>query len=279
MGDEYERIERVTSEIYEWYKGVLLKERLLYGEMVELLLESVKPMGGDRKDTAYDELALFTLATRIFNNSEGAKHLLLQGLPNQAQIVLRDIIECTMLFRLFLKNPELAKRWLMELKEYQPGDVNTKLLEMGIHAREYAFYGMLSHEGHSNLLASLSSVQEKEVKEGMLRTFHFGSSRTPETVFFVQHGFLTLFFLLHISLIEPLAEYYSQHSDTNSFKIWAEKVNSLFPKLEALVTEINPKRGEGASQVDPHILDLVAKKMRLKEFKTRLSGSVDREDS
>lgn len=279
MGDEYGKIENVGSKIYEWYKGVLLKERLLYGEMVELLLESVKPMGGYRKDTVYDELALFTLVTRIFNDSEGAKHLLLQGLPSQAQIVLRDIIECTMLFRLFLKNPELAKRWLMELREYQPGDVNKKLLEMSIDAREYALYGLLSHVGHSNLLASLSSVQEKEVKEGMLRTFHFGSLRTPEAIFFVQQGFLMLLFLLHISLIEPLSEYYSQHSDTDSFTVWDEKVKGLVSKLEALVTEINTNRGEGAPQVDHHILDLVRKKMRVKEFKTRLSGSVDRKDS
>ena len=129
----------------------------------------------------------------------------------------------------------------MKLKEYQLGDVNTKLIEMGIEAREYAFYGMLSHEGHSNLLASLSSVQEEEVKEGMLRTFHCGSSRTPETVYFVQHGFLILFFLLHISLIEPLAEYYSQHSDTDSFSIWAEKVNSLLPKFVELTHEYAKK--------------------------------------
>ncbi len=44
MGDEYEKIENVGSKIYEWYKGILLKERLLYGEMIELLLESVKPL-------------------------------------------------------------------------------------------------------------------------------------------------------------------------------------------------------------------------------------------
>ena len=275
MGDEYGKIASATSEIYEWYKGVLLKERLLYGEMVVLLIESVKPLGGYRKDTVYDELALFTLATRIFNDSEGAKHLLLQGLPSQAQIVLRDIIECTMLFRLFLKNPELAKRWLMESREYQPGDVNTKLLEMSIHAREYAFYGLLSHEGHANLLACLSSVQEKEVKEGMLRTFHFGSTRTPEAIFFVQQGFLMLFFLLHISLTEPLAEYYSQHSDTDSFTTWAKKVNSLFPKLEGFVAEYATKSIAEKAQIDQHLYKLVEKKMRLEEFKIRLSGSGD----
>ncbi len=274
MGDEYEKIENVESAFCEWYKGILLKERLLCGEMIELLLESVKPLAGYRKDTVYNELALLTLASRLFNDVEGAKHLLLLGIPDQAHIVIRDIIECTMLFRLFLKNPELAKRWLMASKEYQLGDVDAKLLEMGVNAREYAFYGVLSHEGHANLLASISNVQEKEVKEGMLHTFHFGSSRTPETIYFVQQGFLTVFFLLHLSLIEPLAEYYSQHSGTESFTVWAEKVNGLFPKLEALVAEIKWS-GEGVSQVDKHIHELVKKKMRVEEFKIRLSGSGD----
>lgn len=275
MDDEYERIEKVGSEIYEWYKGILLKERLLYGEMIELLLESVKPLGGYRKDTVYHELALFTLATRLFNDAEGVRDLLLRGLPSQAQIVLRDVIECNMLFRLFLKSPELAKSWLMELKEYHLGDVNAKLVEMGVDAREYAFYGLLSHEGHSNLLASLSNVQEEEVKEGMRRTFHFGSSRTPETIYFVQQGFLTLFFLLHLSLIEPVAEFYFQHSNKDSFTIWAGKVNNLFPKLEALVAEVNTKNGKKGVQVDQRIYKLVEKKMRVKEFKIRLSGSSD----
>jgi len=275
MGDEYENIEKVGSEFYEWYKGILLKERLLYGEMLELLLESVQPLGGYRKDTVYDELSLLTISTRLFNDAEGAKGLLLRGLPSQANIVIRDIIECTMLFRLFLKNPEIAKRWLMALKEYRLGDADAKLLEMSVDAREYAFYGILSHEGHSNLLASISNVQEEEVKEGMRRTFHFGSSRTPETIFFVQQGFLTLFFLLHISLIEPFAEFYSQHSDTDSFTIWATKVNNLFPKLEALVAEVHTKNGKEEAQVDQHIYKLVEKKMRIKEFKIRLSGSGD----
>jgi len=273
MGDEYGKIEKVGSEFYEWYKGILLKERLLYGEIIELLLESVKPLAGHHKGTAYGELALLTLATRLFNDAEGAKYLLLRGLPSQAQIVIRDIIECTMLFRLFLKNPEIAKRWLMALKEYQLKDVNAKLLEMSVDAREYAFYGTLSHEGHSNLLASISNVQEEEVEEGMRRTFHFGSTRTPETIFFVQQGFLTLFFLLHISLIEPLAELYSQYSDTDSFTIWATKVNNLFPKLEEFVAEITKKKREEGAQVDKHIYELIEKKMRVKEFKRRLSGS------
>lgn len=273
MGDEYEAIENIGNEIFEWYKGILLKERLLYSEVIELLLESIRPLEGYRKDTVYDELSLLTVFTRLFNDAEGAKGLLLRGLPAQANIVIRDIIECTMLFRLFLRTPELAERWLMKLKQYQPRDVNTKLIEMGIKAREYAFYGMLSHEGHSNLLASLSSVQEGEVKDGMARAFHCGSSRTRETVYFVQHGFLMLFFLLHISLIEPLAECYSHHSDRDSFSIWAEKVNGIIPKFVELAGEYAKITIAEEAQYDQELHELIEKKMRFEEIKIRLSGS------
>ena len=38
-------------------------------------------------------MSLSALATRLFNDAEGAKHLLLMGLPSQAHIVIRDIIE------------------------------------------------------------------------------------------------------------------------------------------------------------------------------------------
>jgi hypothetical protein len=80
-------------------------------------------------------------------------------------------------------------------------------------------------------------------------------------------------------LIEPLAEYYSQHSDTDSFTAWAEKVKDVTPKLEALVNEVHTKKVEGASQMDHHILNLVRRKMRVKEFEIRLSSSVGHGDS
>lgn len=273
MGDEFEKIEKTGSEFYDWYKGILLKERLLYGEMVELLLESVRPLARYHKKTAHDELALLTLTSRLFNDAEGARYLLLHGLPSQADIVIRDIIECSMLFRLFLRHPQLAKRWLMESKEYQPGDVDAKLSEMGILAREYAFYGPLSHEGHANLLGSLSNIQEEVVGEGIRHTFHFGSARNPETIYFVHQGFITLFFLLYLSLIEPMAEFYSEHSETNVLSLWAEKVNALFPKLETLAAELDTKEGKKKAPVDRHIYELVMKKMRVKEFRAKLLGN------
>ncbi len=272
---DYKEIEKTEDGILEWYKGVLLKERLLHGEIMELLLESVTPLQEFSKDTDYRKLALLTLATRLFNDAEAVKNILLWGLPSQAQMINRDIIECIMLFRLFLNNAGLAKRWMMHSVEFQPGDVNAKLLGIGVNAREYAFYGLLSHEGHANFLASISNVQEEVVEEGMRHTFHFGSSRTPWTIFFVQYGFLDLFFLLHLLLVEPLAEYYFQHSDTVVYMSWANKVDKIVAELEDLTIEVNKRSSENELDIEKYIVELIEKKMRLKEFKKILFGNND----
>jgi len=280
MGEEYEtsypKIEEVEAKIFEWHKGVFLKEHILFAGMLELTLESFKPLGGHRKDTVEDELALATLATRMFNDAEGAKQLLLWGLPDQVQPVTRDIIECMLLFRLFLRKPKRAKRWLMNLKEYQPKYVNAELLKLGVHAKEYAWYGPLSHGGHANLLASLSHTQEMDVGEqGMLRQFHFGSARTAETERFIQFGFLMLFSLLFIALNEPLAELYYGRSESDVFSRWCTKVNDLKPKLLELFSEITEKPAFGTSKVDQALQELTDKKMRFEEFKRILTGDGD----
>jgi hypothetical protein len=276
MGDEYEKIEKIGTKISEWLRGVFLKERLLFAEMLELILESFKPLGGRRKDTAEDELALLTLATRMFNDAEGAKQLLLWGLPDQAQPLIRDIIECMLLFRLFLRKPKTAKKWLINLAEYQPKIVNAELSKLGVHAKEYALYGPLSHGGHSNLLASLSHTQEMDVGEqGMLRQFHFGSARTPETEYFIQQGFLTLFFLLYIALKEPLAELHCGRSESDVFSRWYAKVDDIRLKLVEIASEITEKPAFGTSKVDHALQELTNKKMRFEEFKRRLTGDGD----
>lgn len=85
MGDEYEAIKKIGNEIFEWYKGILLKERLLYSEVIELLLESIRPLEGYRKDTVYDELSLLTIFTRLFNDAEGGKRFTTTGLTRPSQ--------------------------------------------------------------------------------------------------------------------------------------------------------------------------------------------------
>jgi len=285
MGEEYEtsypKIEEVEAKIFEWHKGVFLKERLLFAGMIELILESFKPLSGRRKETDEGELAMSTLATRMFNDAEGAKQLLLWGLPDQAQLLIRDIIECTMLFRLFLREPKMAKKWLINLAEYRPGVVNAKLLELGVHAKEYAWYGLLSHQGHSNLLASLSHTQETDVGEqGMLRQFHFGSARTPETEYCIQVGFLMLFSLLHIALNEPLAELYYGRSESDVSSRWCAKVIDLKPKLLELFSEVTEKPASGTSKAGHVLWELTKKKLRLNEFERILTeyGDLPLED-
>lgn len=273
MGGEYDRIEQVETEIHQWLKGRFLKERLLFGEMVELIFEAVKPLAGHSKNTDKGELALLTLATRVFNDFEGAKQLLLWGLPSQAQPVIRDTIECMLLFRLFLKKPKAAEKWLIDLKEYQPGYVNAQLLKWGVDAKEYSLYGQLSHESHSNLLASLSHVQEIDVGErGTLRLFHFGSSRTAETEYDVQQSFVILFFLLHMALKEPIASLYHRYSQADVFGIWRGKVDNLTPKLDELISEITAESELAMSEVDDKLEELVMKKMRFEKFERRLTG-------
>ena len=272
MGEEYERIEEVEAKIFEWHKGVFLKERLLFAGMIELILESFKPLSGRRKETDEGELAMSTLATRIFNDAEGAKLLLLWGLPDQAQPLIRDIIECTMLFRLFLREPKMAKRWLMNLAEYQPKYVKAKLLDLGVQVKEYAWYGLLSHQGHSNLLASLSHTQETDVGEqGMLCQFHFGSARTPETEYCIQVGFLMLFSLLSIALNEPLAKLYYGRSESDVSSRWGAKVADLKPKLLELLSEITERPDSGTSRAGDALWERTKKKLRLKDFERLLT--------
>lgn len=275
MVNDYRKIEMFGAETFEWYRGILLKERLLLGKVLELFLESIRPLEEYSKDTDYKNLALLTLATRLFNDAEGASHLLLRGLPAQAQMVIRDIIESSMLLRLFLREDSLSKRWIMGLTEYQPGSVNAILSEMGITAKEYALYGILSHQGHSNLLGSISNIQEDEVEKGVRRTFHFGSSRTQSTLVFIQHSFRVLFYLFHLLLTEPLSEYYSQHSAPDIYSVWAKKVVKLIPELEALTREGIREDGGEMSEVDKHILELVSRRMKLNKSKQRISENMD----
>jgi len=179
-----------------------------------------------------------------------------------------------LLFRLFLKKPKTAKKWLINLGEYQPGDVNTKLLELGIDAKEYGLYGSLSHAAHSNLLASLSHVQEIDLGEkGMLRVVHFGSSRTAETEYFIQQCFLTLFFLLHIALQEPLAELYSQHCESDVLETWYRNVDNLRPRLVDITSEMVAKPVDEIPQVNRELQELVNKKMRFEKLKKRIGRS------
>lgn len=276
MSEEFEtsypKIEEFEANNFEWHKSVFLKERILFEGMIALMLESFKTLSDFRKESDEGELAMPTLATRMFNDAEGAKHLLLWGLPDQAQPLIRDIIECMMLFRLFRREPKMAKKWLMDLAEYQPGTVNAMLLKLGVIATEYVWYGLLSHQGHSNFLASLSHCRETEVGEkGTLFEFHFGGARTPETEFLIQVGFVVLLYLLFIALYEPLAGLYYERSESDAFSRWSEKARELKPKLVELVSEIAERPASGKSRVGDALWERTKKKLHFKDFERVLT--------
>jgi hypothetical protein len=44
---KYDEVEKIGAGISDNLKKIFLKERLLYGEMIELLLESFKPLEGN----------------------------------------------------------------------------------------------------------------------------------------------------------------------------------------------------------------------------------------
>lgn len=274
MGEEYDRIEKVESGISDLLKSILLKERSLFAEMIELVLESIKPLQGyDKKGVAREKAVLLTIASRMFNDCDAAKHLLERGLPDQARTVTRDIIECTLLFRLFLKKPKMAVKWLMDLKEYQPGDAYAKLQKLGVDAKEYALYGPMSHEAHSNLLASLSHVQEIAVQEWTARIFRCGSAWNPENVCCIQWDFVYLFLLLLITLKEPLAELYSKNSEMAVFKNWETRVAELPAKVDELISEVSAKTPSPTPGADLRLDELVGRKMRVEETKRILGLS------
>lgn len=271
MDEEYEtsypKIEEFETKNYELHKGAFLKERLLFKEIIELILESFKPLSEFQRESDEGELAMPTVATRMFNDAEGVKLLLLWGLPDQAQPLIRDVIECTMLFRLFMSKPKMAKRWLIELKEYTPGDVKAKLSELGVLAHEYAWYGFLSHQGHSNLLASLSHARETDVGEqGTLFEFHFGGARTPETELLIQGGFAILFSILFTALREPLGRLYYERSEPDDFIRWWGKVGELKSKVVELLSEIAERPASGKSKVGDELWERTKKKLHLEDF-------------
>ena len=93
---------------------------------------------------------------------------------------LRDVIECMMLFRLFIYDSKLASRWMDDLKEYHPLNVKKRLDELEVDCPEYIYYGLLSQLTHPNLLSAMSIVTERRLNDGLIsRAFNLGGMNNP----------------------------------------------------------------------------------------------------
>lgn len=229
MGERYDSIVQFEEKLHQWTKGLFLEERLIFAEMAELMLEPIESLPpvtegeeGDKKS------ALLMLISRLFNDLESAKLLVLTGLCEQAYMPLRDSIECMMLIRLFNADHKRAIRWMTRLAEYSPGDANKRLRELGIAAPEYALYGSLSSLGHANLLGSLTHVEEVDLGDrNVIRVYHFGGFGNPKWIsLHLQWALIHMFF----ALAEPLAQVYWSYLPNRHD--WYEDVMALIPRLQ-----------------------------------------------
>lgn len=259
MGERYDGIKEFEEKLSERLKGTFLKERMFFERMSELVLEATEPLSGYWKDDSKGQSAIMLLNSRLFNDFEAAKCLLMWGLPEQAVMPMRDTVECMMLMRLFEHKPELAKRWVTNLAEYSPKNVNAELKKLGIEPPEHKFYPMLSQISHTNLLASVTRVEETDLNNGSTYfKFHLGGYTNTQII---SQYFLLLLILMFLALGGPLARIYA--SLVKDYRKWWDSVMSLIPDLEGLGAEI-----EVADEkvVDSKIYNLVSKKIRIKSI-------------
>lgn len=270
--DIYSRIERFEEEIYPSRKGLFLKERQLFAGLAELTLESSKPLEGRLPSDDGPESELLVLITRMFDDFEAAKLLLSFGLPEQAPPLLRDAIECTLYARLFLHNTKAAKKWVGNLAQYSAGDVVSRLGQLGIVAPEYALYGTLSHLAHTNLLCSLTHVDEVDVgQSGVARTFHFGGAKGEQTEVISQAYFCLMFMLMTVALAGPLARI--RHRHLPGFDDWLNRLKAVSSVAEEITAEIASKLRRNPTR--PAWDALVERRMKLDELTSRVGELTD----
>lgn len=265
MGERYDRIVEFEDKLHQWTKGLFLEERMIFAEMAELMLYPLEqfPDSSKGKDGEKKSVVLM-LISRLFNDLEAAKLLILNGYCEQAYMPLRDTIECTMLLRLFQVDEKRALRWVTRAAEYSPRLVRERLDELGIKVPEHAFYPFWSSVAHANLLGCVTKVRETELGEGtLLRTYHFGGYANERWIG-LQLNLALLQMLL--ALVGPLTEIYSEFfSDVVA---WHKKVMETVPRLRKCGLGVgieydkpakSSARGTGYPPVDKMVLKVEQK--------------------
>jgi hypothetical protein len=260
MGDRYDSIVEFEDKLHQRTKGFFLEERLIFAEMAELILSPLEhtPTSFEGVE-GHKKSVIGMLISRMFNDFEAAKLLILTGLCEQAYMPVRDSIECMMLIRLFDVDDKRALRWVKRTAQYSPKLVKQRLDELGIEAPEYAFYGPMSMFGHANVLGSVTHVQEKDAGKGaLLREYHFGGFANYKWI-----GMELQMLLVHMlfALVGPLTQIYTQYlPDPDD---WRAKVILLVPRLQKCGIDVGMDydesrevggEGQGSSRVDKILL-------------------------
>jgi hypothetical protein len=177
-----------------------------------------------------------TIVVRLFNDFEAVKILALRELPDQAYGSLRDSVECMMLCRLFAVDPTSAIRWLSHLKEYSPGTVNARLLDLGVAAPEYAMYGWLSGRSHANLAGSIAAISETDHGGGLIST-HWGVGGFDHPIFIRLMLFQLCLYQL-FAMVAPLSMLFSPHLAQDA-DAWKAAFHEAIERLRKLVPEVD----------------------------------------
>jgi hypothetical protein len=256
MGTNYDEVKEFEYALHIHSYKYFNKQVALFEEMMELYMEPLTEVSS-RWHFKEGKGASELLLSRLFNNFESSRLLLLNGLPEQAIMPMRDVVECAMLLRLFGSDSKRALRWMKNLKEYHPTDVKNRLDELEVDCPEYAFYGMLSELSHANLLSVVSSVTEKRLTNNVLiETYHFGGMNNPT---WIGLGFNNIFILLYLILASLLPPIYAPYMKNP--QEWWNKVVELKDKLRELVEDLEFEEVEETGK------DKVAKEMVFKKLK------------
>lgn len=264
MGITYDKVKHFEYALQIHSYKYFSEKLSLFDEMMEVYLEPLDDIssGWQLKEEKSPEIILIA---RMFNDFESSRLLLLNGLPEQAIMAMRDIVECSMLFRLFGSAPKLALRWMKDLKEYQPSDVKRKLDELGVDCPEHIYYGMLSQLAHVNLLSVVSRVTESKLTdEWIIQTYHFGGMNNPTWIDLVLNSLLILIFTVMWSVLPP-----AYSSTLKNPEGWCDKVISLGEKVEKLEIGLQIKEAEinGKTRIER---DKVFRKLKIVTTKSAL---------
>ena len=235
-----------------------MAEQVLFKQLMDLYLE-----GAEFAFKAWEQnderTPLMALIVSIFNNFESARVLINKGLIVQSSMPARDAIESVYLVILFANIPEYGARWIKKLVEYEPGDVRSKLKEMGI---EFPFlevyYAILSQMSHPNHLSSVQPLVEREVPEGLQRTFNFGGLANYLAI---QQAYRVVILLAFTVLDLILWQIYLPSWE--GAREWHDRINHLVPKLQDLESGQTPSESNTPDIEQQHIDELIKKKFKI----------------
>lgn len=264
MGKNYDEIKNYELKLQIHSYKYFDKQVTLFEEMMELFLEPLNEVTSNWHHRE-EKTALMFILTRIFNDYESSRLMLLNGLPEQAVMPMRDAIECMMLFRLFSEDSKFALRWTDYFKEYKASTVKTFLDELKVECPEYAFYGMYSEMVHPNLLSVASKVTEHELaNKGIMREYHFGGMNRPTWTEQVFNHLLVMILMTIFSVLPPT---YARFM-TNPYEWW-DKVLAVKDKLVKFGANLHFEKVEktGKAKVEQ---ERISNKLKLWRIKAEL---------